>query len=379
MPQYYISSTKFSIQERETKKHGKVYDVVFRVITPDGREHQKKLSGFANKTLAKKAHSDFITANCETLKNNPLKRINPDKSEPTVGELITQYLLALPNQNKESSIYDKQNIYRLFVLPKYENVKLKALTKEELYRWQDDLWSMRNPRTGEFYSYKYLVKIRGQFSAFLAWCSSRYGYTNNLQDIDIPKRRTPKKEMKFWTVGEFEKFIEAVDDPMYHCLFTMLFYTGRRKGELFALSPDDIKSGKIRFDKSLTRKTMDGSAYKITSTKADKSQLIPICEQVQNELKNYKGGSPLFFGGETPLAENTVTRVFGRFCKKAGVETVRIHDLRHSFVSMCIHLGANYTTVAYLIGDTVEQVIKTYGHLYESDAQDVIARLSKNK
>lgn len=52
-----------------------------------------------------------------------------------------------------------------------------------------------------------------------------------------------------------------------------------------------------------------------------------------------------------------------------------IHDLRHSFVSMLIHLGANLMVVADLIGDTVEQVTKTYGHLYESDKREIIAKL----
>ncbi len=49
--QYYISSNKYSLQERQTKR-GRVYDVVFRIITKDGYEKQKRLSGFANKTLA---------------------------------------------------------------------------------------------------------------------------------------------------------------------------------------------------------------------------------------------------------------------------------------------------------------------------------------
>ena len=32
MSQYYISSTKYNLQERQTKKHGKVYDVVSRML-----------------------------------------------------------------------------------------------------------------------------------------------------------------------------------------------------------------------------------------------------------------------------------------------------------------------------------------------------------
>lgn len=375
MPQYYISSTKFNIQERQTKKHGRVYDVVFRVVTPDGIEKQKKLSGFSTKALAKEAYAGFVTENCELLKNNPLKKLKPEKAEPTVSELIAQYMLTLGGQNKESSIYDKQKIYRSFVLPLLGDKKISALSKEELYRWQDAVWSMKNPRTGEPYSYSYLKKVRALLSSFLEWCRSRYGYPNNLADVDIPKRRAPKTEMQFWTKNEFDRFISVVDDPRYHCFFTMLFYTGRRKGELLALSPEDIKGDRITYNKTYTRKTIDGSAYKITSTKADKSQTVPICETVREELKHYQGEAPFFFGGETPLHETTATRAFQRYCRQAGVKIIRIHDLRHSFVSMCIHLGANYHTVAELIGDNVEQIAKTYGHLYDSDVRDIIARI----
>ena len=375
MIKYYISSTKCSLQERKTKKHGTVYDVIFRIVTLDGRELQKKLSGFATKTLAKQAHLEFISTKCEVVKNNPIKKKNPSKQTIFVGDLIREYLASLSNQNKDSSIYDKQNIYRLFIFPKYDKVNIESLTKEELYKWQDELWTTRNPRTKEFYSYKYLVKIRTHFNAFLNWCESRYNYKNYLSEVTLPKRRTPKPKMEIWVREDFNKFISVVDDPMYHALFTLIFFTGRRKGELFALTPQDIKTDSIVFDKSLTRKTIDGSPYKITSTKADKYQEIPICPVIQKELQSYKGETPFFFGGETPLAENTVTRVFQRYCKKAEVKIIRIHDLRHSFVSMLIHRGANFMVVADLIGDNVEQIMKTYGHLYESDKKRIISEI----
>ncbi len=374
MVEYYISSTKYSLQERMTRR-GKVYDVVFRIVTLDGQEKQKKLSGYANKTLEKQAYTDFVTSKCELVKNNPIKKKNPQKEDLLVGNLIREYLSALFNQNKDSSIYDKQNIYRLFILPRFEKTKLKELTKEELYRWQDDLWKMKNPRTNDYYSYNYLSKIRVDFSAFLSWCSDRYGIKNFLKEVKKPKRRVPKKTMQIWTREEFEKFIAVVDNPMYHALFTLLFFTGRRKGEIFSLTKDDIKSTSIKFEKSLTRKTMTSDAYKITSTKADKVQETPICTTVQNELRSYKGDTPFFFGGEKPLAEMTVARAFQRYCKRADVKIIRIHDLRHSFVSMLIHLGANFMVVADLIGDTVEQVTKTYGHMYETDKRAIINKL----
>ena len=166
-----------------------------------------------------------------------------------------------------------------------------------------------------------------------------------------------------------------MDDLTYKTLFTMLFYTGRRKGEILSLTPEDIEPKQITSNKSLTRKTLDGSPYKITSTKTDKVQTLPISRQVQQALKEYEHQSPFLFGGDAPIHENTLTYKFKTYCAKADIEPIRIHDLRHSFVSMLIHKGANLMVVADLIGDTVEQVMKTYGHLYQDDKVKIIDSL----
>ena len=374
MTEYYISSNKYNLQTRETKLNGTVYDVVFNIITPQGERKQKRLSGYKSKVLARQAYVDFVTSKCELVKNNPLIKKKVDKQVPLVGDLLREYLISLSNQNKGSTIYDKENVYRQWILPKYENSKITDLTKEELYRWQDELWATKNPRNGEYYTYKYLFRIRTHFAVFLEWTHKRYGYPNYLTEVEKPRNTTVKREMDFWTEKEFTQFINAVDDAKYRALFTMLFYTGRRKGEILALTPKKIKKGFICFDSSITRK-VKGQAWAVTTTKTYKAQNIPICPRVQKLLAEYKGEAPFLFGGERPLAENTLTRAFDRYIKKSGVKRIRVHDLRHSFVSMLIHHGANLTVVAHLIGDTLEQVTKTYAHMYEEDEQAILKEL----
>lgn len=246
MANFYISSNKYSLQERQTKLNGKVYDVVFRIVTMDGIEKQKKLSGYKTKALAKEAYLEFVQENCELLKNNPLKKKNADKEVLLVGELLTQYYAAMHNQTKDSTIYDRLKTIDKFITPVYKDTKITDLTEQELYRWQDAMWSTKNPRTNEYYSYNYLKKIKGYFSSFLSWVKTRYGYDNNLLKVKLPKQRKKATEMLFWTRDEFEKFISVVDDDMYRCLFSLLFYTGRRKGEIFALSPASTNIKKYR-------------------------------------------------------------------------------------------------------------------------------------
>ena len=376
MEKYYISSNKYSTSERKTKR-GKVYDIRFRIITLDGQEIHKKLSGFETKALAKQGYLDFVQEYCELVKNNPTKKKDPNKARLLVGDLFHQYMATLGNVNKASVIYDKNNIFKKFILQKYEQSPISILTKEELYIWQDELWATKNERTGMYFSHKYLVKIRGQFSTFLSWCEQRYGFHNNLLDIAKPKSKHQKKEMLFWTREQFEQFITVVDDPTYHALFTFMFFTGRRKGELFALYKTDIKGDKITFDKSVNRRKFGKETWEITSTKANKTCTIPICKPVQDEIKNYKPpmDGKFYFGGNAPLPPTTVERVFKKYIALAKVPMIRIHDLRHSFVSMLIHLGASVFTVAELISDEVEQIHKTYGHLYQEDKINVISKI----
>ncbi len=372
---YYISSNKYSLQERMTKR-GKVYDVRFRVVTLDGHEQPKKLCGYHTKALAKEAYLQFITENCELVKRNPLKKKNPKKENLLVGDLVRQYLSTLGNQNKQSVIYDKNNVFRCYVLPFYNDTAIDNLTSEELYKWQDKIWNTRNSKTGEFFSFSYLTKIRGNFSNFLSWVEERYGFKNNFDSVKKPKRRQQQKEMKIWTREQFNSFISNVSDPMYHALFTFMFYTGRRKGELFALYKTDIKGDKITFDKSVNRRHFGQNTWEITTTKEDKSCTIPICPIVQEEIKSYipKKGK-FYFGGEEPLPPTTVERMFKRYTEIAGLPPIRLHDLRHSFASLLISNGANITVVATLLSDTVEMVTKTYAHLTEGDERIVLSKI----
>ena len=376
MALYYISSNKYSLHERQSKS-GKMYDVIFNVTTIDGERKQKWLRGYKTKTLAKEAYLAFIQQYCELIRHAPRIKKDEKKESLLVGDLIRQYLASLGNQNKQSVIYDKNNIFRLFVLPKYDNAPITKLTKEELFLWQDELWAMKNKKTGEYFSYAYLIKIRSQFGTFLSWVEQRYNYKNNLVDVPKPKRRQARTEMKFWDKETFSKFIASVDNEMYHALFTFMFYTGRRKGELFALFKTDVKEDKITFDKSVNRRTFGMETWEITSTKADKSATVPICKTVQEEIKRYNPPTKgkFYFGGEKPLPPTTVERVFKKYIALADVPPIRIHDLRHSFVSLAISLGADFTIVASLISDTPEQITRTYAHLYTGALQNVIDKI----
>ncbi len=66
-----------------------------------------------------------------------------------------------------------------------------------------------------------------------------------------------------------------------------------------------------------------------------------------------------------------------RCAAAAGVPFIRIHDLRHSHVSLLIDMGFSAHLIAERIGDTVQMVNNTYGHLYPTKHQEVADRLDQ--
>lgn len=377
MKDYYISSAKYNIQTRQTKKNGVVYDVVFRVLTRDGIEKQKRLSGFKTKTAAKEAYTAFTTENCEFVKNNPLKK--RENTEKTLGEYAAEWFTVMRTQLKDATLYAIKSEFDLYVFPYFRDTPMTEITKPVLAEWQDKIWTAVNPKTGKPYSYATCEHRRAYFQSFLTWYCQRVEQPNPFSFIKRPKKRVPTKEMSIWTREQFDAFVSTVHGQPYRTIFAVLFFTGRRKGEVLALRKEDVKQGKIRFAFSLTTKGKDeGKTYKITTTKTEKPDYTPICPALQAFLDDYvpPEEGDFFFGGKDPVHPNTLSHRFEAYLKETGAKRIRIHDLRHSFVSMIIHGGASIPVVANLIGDTQQQVMKTYSHFYVEDREAVLRQIT---
>lgn len=141
----------------------------------------------------------------------------------------------------------------------------------------------------------------------------------------------------------------------------------------------------VTMDKSLSEHTLTDALYEIKSTKNGKSRSVPIPDALRLRLDEYlrwkrERGLPAEFlfctarGGRLP--HSTMRRNFAQSIQIAGARRIRLHDLRHSYVSLLVHKGANLAVIADLIGDTIEQVTNTYAHLYESDRKNIIRLLN---
>ena len=363
-----------SYTSRTTKK-GTVYDVRFRIIDENGFEVNRRLCGYASKKAAQQAYIDFMkTYTPPTFKLQ--KR----------GDYIFDDLFALYKKSRQvtlevSSYYDLNWIFDKFITPHFQGKSLTDIKKDDYATWQTDLWASINPKNNNFYTQRYLNKIRTTLSTFLSWCEETYEIPNLLDRLKKPKRKEIKKEMQFWEISEFLKFEKTVDNVLWKTFFMGLFYSGCRVGEILALSDNDVikanEGYSFTINKSLTRKTNKGKVkFLITAPKTEQStRKVQLPESMTKQIDEYFAykqknglGSTFFFGGDKPIAQRTYQRWFAKYTADAGLKSIRIHDLRHSHASMLIQLNVPITAISKRLGhSSVKMTLERYSHCY-SDA-----------
>lgn len=152
----------------------------------------------------------------------------------------------------------------------------------------------------------------------------------------------------------------------YPLLFTALF-TGMRQGELMGLTWDSINwiTRKITVDKNFTH-------GRVGTTKTGKVRKVDMSLELVKVLKEWRLACPK---GEHNLvlpngdggyqdANNMIKRRFKPALSRAGIDSLRFHDLRHTYASLLLANGAPMKYVQHQLGhSSIKMTMDLYTHL----------------
>lgn len=234
------------------------------------------------------------------------------------------------------------------------------------------------------YSYKYKSSIHGEIRTMLNYAIKFYNLESNVASKvgNFSRRGELPKEYDIWSIDEFKTFIECVDDYIYKIFFETLYYTGLRLGEALALTWNDFKGAYLIINKTLTRNIVDGKKS-VNSPKTTRSnRRVKLDNTLLHKLNDYKIKCQRFVGFENSwyifgclnsLSTTTVERKKNKYCRLAGVKQIKIHNFRHSHVSLLISNGVPITVIAKRIGHSdIETTLNTYSHLLPGDEDKAI-------
>jgi integrase len=92
------------------------------------------------------------------------------------------------------------------------------------------------------------------------------------------------------------------------------------------------------------------------------------------QLHEQSGASPYLFPGPTGQPITTIKTFWRSVTKQAGLEGVRVHDLRHSFASVLASSGASLLLIGQLLGHTQAATTARYSHLVDSVQREAVER-----
>lgn len=329
-----------------------------------GTKRQKKKRGFKLQRDAKEWERSFL----EQQQGNPTMLFK---------NLVKIYLDDVSSRMKPSTIYAKKNRLDVHILPYFSKVPVNEITPAKVRKWQNDLLEKRTP-AGKPYSPTYLNVLHHTLSSVFNYARRYHGLKENPCLVAGSIGTSRSKEMKFWTLDEYKKFIAVVENIQHHAVFQTLFYTGMRVGELLALTRGDIdlKAGNIRIDKTLKRIGHEDIIMEPKTRKSKRNVLIPnfLIEELREyftHLYGLKNTDRVF----QMLRANILYHI-KRYAKKADVQEIRIHDLRHSHTALLVEMGFNPLLIAERLGhEDIKTTLNTYSHLYPNKQSELIQKL----
>ena len=169
-----------------------------------------------------------------------------------------------------------------------------------------------------------------------------------------------------------------MDKPISFYAFEMLYWCGLREGELLALTPADLDFEKctVRINKSYQR---IGKRDVITDPKTPKSnRTIKMPQFLAEEMQEYL--NQLYGIGKNDrifeITKSYLHHEMDRGSQEAGVKRIRIHDLRHSHISLLIDMGYSAVAIADRVGHESIDITYNYAHLFPSTQDDMADKLN---
>ena len=80
-----------------------------------------------------------------------------------------------------------------------------------------------------------------------------------------------------------------------------------------------------------------------------------------------------------PVTKSYLHREMNRGAKEAGVKRIRIHDIRHSHVSLLIDMGFSATAIADRVGHESIDITYNYAHLFPSKQAEMADKLDMER
>ena len=315
------------------------------------------------------------------------KGIAPVIGRQTVAQYLETWLEQCVKPQLRLSTYTSYaRQVRLHISPSLGHLELTKLTPEHIQRF------MNEKRAGLSAS---TVRYQRLILSMALKQAERWGSVpqNVATKVDAP--RVEAREVEPLSQEQAQKLLEALKGERFGALLTVILSLGLRKGEALGLRWQDIdfEAKTITCRYQITSQRVNHELL-LTELKTKKSRrVLPLPDALAVVLRERRrqqleerlqarewADSGLVFTSRAgkPMSPTMVNPHLTRVLKSAGLPHKRVHDLRHTAVSILHALGVDMKTISEIAGHAnISTTANIYAHVFASVKQDAIEALSR--
>jgi len=290
--------------------------------------------------------------------SNPVQTRKEVRSTPSLAKFLGSYFERIaptwkPKTRSTNEYYRYAHLSNAFA-----SQHLDEITHADVQRWFVGVTDRAGPGAAN----RTYDILRAAFNKAEQWGLRPEG-SNPCRGI---KRNRQRKFERFLSEAEIARLGKVLSDreecwPGPITIIRLLLLTGCRYGEIASLTWGEIKGGRIRLDDS--------------KTGARTVWLGAEAQAILSRLQRGKPGEQVFINPETGRAFNTVGHYWRMIRAEAGLGSIRIHDLRHSFASHAAAASETLPMIGKLLGHARVDTTARYAHLDDTQLLDIAERI----
>lgn len=354
---------------RECKRETDGWEFHIRIVLPNRKVFEERKKSPLSSKSATQRYAEERAQHAIRISQEPVKEEKVVVVVPNVTEFWPKFLTYSQTNNKPSTVYGKQWVYRLHLEPEFGPMKLDAIGPFEVE-------AFKAKKLSEGQSKKSINNMLGTLRKLLNLAVEWSVITRAPKVKAFKMKNNFITEDLFLTFEETDRFLRAAA-PEWKAFLVTALKTGLRVGEMLALKWEDLDlvAGRLVVRRNLWRKE-EGTP------KGGRTREVPLSAEAVETLKAHrhlKGPYVFCFPDGRRLTHNRVKDLVPSTCRKAQLaKRLTTHGLRHSFASHLVMRGVTLKAIQELLGHESIEMTMRYSHLSPDVKRDAVALLDRH-
>jgi integrase len=365
---------------RVERKRGAVWYAKYRL--PDGRQAQKKIgpawsergrppAGYYTKRLAE----EWLRDTLDKARRGTLP--GAVRTGARFEDAAAEWLRYVEHDRdvKPSTLRHYRSTVAAHLLPAFAGQRIEDITAAQIEGWRAGLAGANGKPISNRTRNSALSTLQG----VLERSRKVFGLPHNpAADVEPLRERYDATRFSFYSPEQVHALVRAAADEQDGAIYLTAAFTGLRRGELVALCWQDVD-----FEREAIRVRGSYAAGELTTPKSGKGRAVPMVPQVAETLaklsqrEHWTGDEDLVFPGLVGgyLDGSALRRRFLEAQHRAGLPTLRFHDLRHTFGTLAARSAESLIELKEWMGHAEVRTTQRYTHYREQ--RDAAKRLAR--